>query len=221
MMVDDRRRLSRRRVMQVSGLGLGAALGAASAAEAPLRLKGSTTALVVVDLQKGSADAPLKPISFADVAHRANMLARFVRDSGGLVVFTHVLEREVLDLPADSPLPAPQAPPPGADALVEAAGFVEGDVLVAKRQWGAFYATDLDQQLRRRGIETLLIAGVATELGVESTVRAAYDQGYALVFAEDALSGMSEASNRLFLRELFPRMGRVRTVQQIADALRA
>jgi nicotinamidase-related amidase len=55
---------------------------------------------------------------------------------------------------------------------------------VTKRQWGAFYATDLDQQLRRRGIRTIVLGGIATNFGVESTARAAFDRGYELVFAE-------------------------------------
>ncbi len=65
------------------------------------------------------------------------------------------------------------------------------DLLITKRQWGAFHGTPLDQLLRRRGIKTIVMGGIATNFGVESTARAAIEQGYAVVFAEDAMTTMS------------------------------
>src|SRR3546814_10758135 len=53
------------------------------------------------------------------------------------------------------------------------------DLRITKHQWGAFYGTDLDLQLRRRRIETVVIGGIATNFGVESTARAAHEHGYA------------------------------------------
>ena len=61
-------------------------------------------------------------------------------------------------------------------------GYQAGDLLITKRQWGAFYGTRLDQQLRRKGVRTIVIGGVATNFGVESTARVAYDRGFELVF---------------------------------------
>ena len=185
-----------------------------------LKLEGKTCALIVIDLQASNEHAPYTPHSFADVARNANVVAAAVRSSGGMVARTHVLVADMLDLPSDETLPSP---PPGPDGARFAADAQPGpgDVVITKRQWGAFYATDLDQQLRRRGIRTLLIAGVATEFGVESTIRAAYDQGYALVFVEDAISGTDAKSNDVFMGGLFPFMGRVRTSAEVAAALSA
>lgn len=193
---------------------------ARSGAQAPLRLAGRRCALIAIDLQVSNEHLPFQPHSFADVVRNVNVVAAAVRASGGLVVHTHVLLTEMSNPPADEPLPD-AATVGDATQFATGAGPAPGDVVVAKRQWGAFYATDLDQQLRRRKIETLLIGGVATEFGVESTVRAAYDQGYDLVFVEDATSGAASASSDFFMSALFPHMGRVRSAAHVAAALSA
>jgi nicotinamidase-related amidase len=93
-----------------------------------------------------------------------------------------------------------------------------GDLVVTKRQWGAFYATDLDQQLRRRSIRTIVLGGIATNFGVESTARAAFDRGYELVFAENAMSSISAEAHHFSVNNIFPLMGRVRSVEEIVTA---
>ena len=185
-----------------------------------LKLVGRTTALVVIDLQISNEHAPFTPYSFADVVRNAHAVAAAVRSSGGMVARTHTLLADMLDLPSDRSLPSTPPLPDGSGFAADA-GPAPGDVVITKRQWGAFYATDLDQQLRRRDIRTLLIAGVATELGVESTVRAAYDRGYALVFVQDAISGVAAKSDDTFMNGLFPFMGRVRSSAEVAAALSA
>lgn len=99
------------------------------------------------------------------------------------------------------------------------AGFQSGDVLITKRQWGAFYGTDLDLQLRRRGIRTIIMTGVATNIGVESTARDALERGYELIFAEDAMSSLSAEMHSFAVENIFPIMGRVRGTQEILGAL--
>jgi len=93
------------------------------------------------------------------------------------------------------------------------------DLVVLKRQWGAFYGTDLDLQLRRRGLTAIVLCGIATEIGVESTARDAYERGYELVFAADAMTGTNAESHTNSLERIFPRMGRVRSTEQIIAAL--
>jgi nicotinamidase-related amidase len=183
-------------------------------------LNAKTTALVVIDLQRGIVARELAPHSAADVMARAAKLASAVRASGGTVVYVHVLMGEVLSLPVDKPRPRPAEPPPAsASELAPEAGFQAGDLLIAKRQWGAFYGTGLDQLLRRRGIKTIIMAGVATNMGVESTARAAADHGYQLVFAEDAMSSMSTEMHQFPVQNILPMMGRVRSSEEIATAL--
>lgn len=84
---------------------------------------------------------------------------------------------------------------------------------------GAFYGTDLEQQLRRRNIRTIILGGIATNFGVECTARSAFDRGYQLVFAEDAMSSVSAEAHQFSVDTIFPRMGRVRSTAQIITAL--
>ena len=93
--------------------------------------------------------------------------------------------------------------------------------MILKRQWGAFYGTDLDLQLRRRGLTTIVIGGIATEFGVESTARDAYERGYELVFASDAMTGSNTESYANSIERIFPRMGRVRATDEIVAAFEA
>ena len=97
---------------------------------------------------------------------------------------------------------------------------VEGDIVIAKKQWGAFYGTELDLQLRRRGIRTIVLCGIATNYGVESTARFAYEYGFHQVFAEDAMSSMSTEAHSLAIKHVFRRIGKVRKTAEILQALR-
>lgn len=185
-----------------------------------LELDVTTTALVLIDLEHGIVERQLAPYSGAEVVAKCRRLAEAFRAKGGTVVYVHVLLHETLSLPVDAPMPKPPTPPPAsASELVPEAGFQEGDVLIAKRQWGAFYGTQLEQALDRRGVETIVIAGIATNMGAESTARAAYDRGYALVFAEDAMTTMSQEWHEFAVKNLFPRMGRVRKTEEILVAV--
>ncbi len=196
-----------------------------SSPESPrLQLEARTTALVLIDLQNAIVSRQLAPHSADQVLQHAASLAEAVRSHGGTVIYVHVKMDEILTLPADSPATRdPNAPPLPANAsdIAPQAGFRPGDLLVTKRQWGAFHATDLDQQLRRRRIDTILLGGIATNFGVESTARAAFDHGYKIVFVEDAMSGMSADAHNFSTRNIFTRMGRVRSTAEVLQALQA
>jgi nicotinamidase-related amidase len=128
-----------------------------------------TTALVLIDLEHAIVAMNLAPYTSAEVVSRAAKLADAFRKKGGTVVYVRVLVTEMARLPVDEPLMRPGTPPPNASELVPGAGVQAGDLIVTKRQWGAFYGTDLEQHLRRRGIRTIVIGGIATNIGVEST----------------------------------------------------
>ena len=94
-----------------------------------------------------------------------------------------------------------------------------GDFVITKHQWGAFYGTELDLEFRRRGITTIVLCGIATNIGVESTARFAYEYGYQQIFAEDAMAGINAESHANAVARIFPRMGRVRSTEEIIGAL--
>ncbi|MES2115960.1 MAG: isochorismatase family protein [Pseudomonadota bacterium] len=179
------------------------------------------TALVLIDLQHSNVARTLAPHSSQQVVHNSARLADAIRAKGGPVVYVRVLVNELQQLPADLSVSRdPSAPPlpPQAWQIVEAAGMQPGDIIIDKRQWGAFYGTSLDQQLRRRGIRTLILGGIATNFGVESTARAARDLGYALVFAEDAMSSIDAELHRFAVQNIFPILGHVRATADLVAA---
>jgi nicotinamidase-related amidase len=178
-----------------------------------------TTALIFIDLQHGIVGMPLAPYSGPQVVERASHLADAFRQSGATVVFVRVDFSQLLDPPADAPRVTSGPPPAIASELVPEAGSQPGDLLITKRQWGAFYGTELDQQLRRRGIRTIVLAGIATNFGVESTARAAYERGYEQVFVEDAMTSLSTEAHQFAIQNIFPRIGRVRTSEQLLETL--
>jgi nicotinamidase-related amidase len=184
-----------------------------------LVLEPQTTALVLIDLQKGIVGRQVAPHAAADVVRNGVRIADALRAKGGLVVFVRVNVADVLSLPVDAPTPRPANVPPEASELVAELNVQAGDVVVTKRQWGAFYGTDLEQQLRRRQIRTIVMGGIATNMGVESTARAAYDRGYELVFTEDAMASVSAEAHQFAVSTIFPRMGRVRSTEQVLMAL--
>ena len=137
------------------------------------------------------------------------------------MIYVRVDIADMIHLPSDAPTRDPNSPPPPAIAseIVPESGIQSTDLLITKRQWGAFYGTELDQQLRRRKIQTIVMAGIATNFGVESTARAAFDRGYALVFAEDVMSSISAEAHDFAVQNIFPRLGYVRSMQEVLTAL--
>jgi nicotinamidase-related amidase len=179
------------------------------------------TALVMIDLQHGIVGRTLAPYSGPEVVARAKQLADTMRAKGAAIVWVRVLLNEMPFPSADAPTRVPGTPPAPAEAseLVPGTGMQPGDFVVSKRQWGAFYGTDLELQLRRRDIDTIVLGGIATNFGVESTARAAFDRSFRLVFVEDATSGLAEDMHRFTFEKLFRHMGHVRSTQEVIDAL--
>ena len=89
------------------------------------------------------------------------------------------------------------------------------DVVVTKHQWGAFYGTDLDLQLRRRGVRTIVLGGIATSIGVESTARSAWEHGYELVICEDVCADLSAEAHAASFKHIFPRLARITNSQSL------
>jgi nicotinamidase-related amidase len=184
-----------------------------------ITLPAQTTALVLVDLQKGIVGLPLAPHSGDAVLAKGTALARRFRAAKAPVVLVNVAFSpdfgDALNQPVDQP-PAwsPSGFPDGWTELAD--GLAEpSDLKVTKRQWGAFYGTDLDLQLRRRGMTSLVIGGIATNIGVESTARAAHEHGYAVVLAEDAITGRSADMHAFAFDQIFPLLGRVALADEI------
>ncbi|WP_293765321.1 hydrolase [uncultured Aquitalea sp.] len=188
------------------------------------RLDPRTTALLLIDLQQGILGFAREPYDSAAVLDKAGRLAKAFRQAGALVVQVRVGwspdDGDRLMPPVDAPTPA--TPLPG-NWLTQPAelGDTSRDLFILKRQWSAFYGTELDLQLRRRGIRTLVLGGISTHVGVDSTARSAWEHGYELVLAEDAMSCPLAECHAFSVKHIFPRIGRVRETAAVIAALQA
>jgi nicotinamidase-related amidase len=182
------------------------------------------TALVLIDLQQGVVSRPFAPRSAAEVVQNASRLAAKFRALGATVVLVRVTfqpdSKDRLNAPADAPMQFNScALPPNWVELVPEIGPQKGDLTITKRQWGAFFGTELDLQLRRREVRTIVLGGIATNFGVESTARDAYERGYAQIFVEDAMASMTAEAHEFVVKSIFPRIGQVRSTDEVLSAL--
>ena len=191
----------------------------------PTNLDSRATALVLIDLQHGITALPTEPHATAAVIANAARLADAFRAAGAPVVLVRVAavipdSCERLRAQVDEPAPMTPAPHDFAEIVAEL-GPKEGDIVVTKRQWGAFYGTDLDLRLRRRGITTVVLGGIATNYGVESTARDGYERGYQLVLVEDAMNALRASDHAFAFDRVFPRIGLVCRTADVITALGA
>ena len=181
------------------------------------------TAVVVIDLQKGIVMMPGTPHPTPTVVANCARLLATARRVGAQPVLVHVGGSpdgaDRLRQTADQPMRAATVPSSDWSDFIPELDRQPSDIVIFKRQWGAFYGTDLDLQLRRRGLATMVLCGIATEFGVESTARDAYERGYEQVFAGDAMTGLNAESHANAVERIFPRMGRVRRTEEIITAL--
>ena len=179
----------------------------------PLTKFDPVTALVVIDLQKGIAGLQtVHPAS--EVIARAAQLARAFRERGLPVVLVNVTGMA----PGRTDVVRPHYPfPPDWAELVLELRAHPRDFLVSKQRLGAFLGTSLDHYLRQRGVTQIVLAGIATSAGVESTGRSAYDLGYNVVFVVDAMTDRDADAHRHSVEKVFPRLGET---AQTTDVLR-
>ncbi|RZS90854.1 nicotinamidase-related amidase [Motilibacter rhizosphaerae] len=171
-------------------------------------------ALVLVDLQCGITALPtVHPAD--EVVERSARLASLAHDAGWTVVRTRV-EPD----PAAPPARTDAAPPairPAADfaELDPRVPLLDSDLVVTKRAWDAFVGTGLDLALRRRSVKTLLLAGISTSIGVESTARSARELGYEIVVASDAVTDLVASAHDDAVATILPRLARLATTEEL------
>ncbi len=181
----------------------------------PVTTLDAKTALVVIDLQKGIVSLPTAhPVG--EVVARASALADAFRSRGLPVVLV-----TVAGVPPGRTEQASRVRefPAGWTDLVPELNQQMGDHTVVKRTSGAFTSTDLDEHLRKLGVTQVVIAGVATSVGVEATARHARDLGFNVTFAVDAMTDMSADAHAYSITQIFPKLGETGTAAEIMSLL--
>jgi nicotinamidase-related amidase len=174
-------------------------------------------ALLVVDLQKGIVGMPVAHPIAAVVDKSARLAAAFRK---------HDLPVVLINVDGGAPGRTEQPLrvrdfPAGWTDLVPELKQQPSDHLVTKRTWGAFTATDLERYLRQCGVTQVVVVGVATTAGVESTARHAHELGFNVALAVDAMTDMNADAHHNSVVRIFPRMAETGTTQEIIDLLDA
>jgi nicotinamidase-related amidase len=182
----------------------------------PLTTIDANAALVVIDLQKGIVDAPtVHPTR--DIVKRSASLAEAFRRHGLPVVLVNVT--------GGAPGRTDQTRPPRIISSPDWADLVDdldpqpGDHRVTKQRRSAFQDTGLDAHLRGLGVTQVVLTGISTTSGVESTARSAYDHGYNVVLATDAMTDTDPDAHTNSIERIFPKLGETATTAEILDKL--
>ncbi|MGA9944528.1 MAG: hydrolase [Candidatus Cybelea sp.] len=188
----------------------------------PITALDPNTALVVIDMQKGIVTRPTVHPASGVLVNVVRLVDAF-RAKGRPVVLVRVGwspgRADALKTRAESTAPHSALPTNFFEFADELKADASRDILIHKRQWGAFYGTDLDLQLRRRGITNIVLCGISTSIGVESTARDAWERAYNLTFASDAMTDTVEEAHDRALRLIFPRIGELGSVDEILAEL--
>ncbi|MDE1161367.1 MAG: isochorismatase family protein [Acidobacteriaceae bacterium] len=183
-------------------------------------LDAKKTALVAIDLQNGIVGRSPQPHPAADVMAMTSQIAEALRAKGGTVVYVRVDFNDMLSLPVDTPMVLPPGPlPVELMEFAPASGYQESDLMVTKRHFGAFAKTGLEEMLRERGVETVVLTGISTNIGVESTLRQGTGLGFGFVVVEDACSALTAAEHEASVKGIFLRLSHVRSTDEVLAAI--
>jgi len=180
------------------------------------------TALVVIDLQKGIVSRETAPYTTTQVIQNASKLVNSFTEKGAFIVLVRVSSidgKDMLKPNTDLKMNSVKLPE-GWDSLVPELANAKNAHVITKRNWGAFYGTELDLQLRRRGIDTIVLCGVSTGIGVDTTAREAYQHGYHQIFVEDAMAASTKEEHDYVCKHILPRIGKVCTSEEVALSLK-
>jgi nicotinamidase-related amidase len=185
-------------------------------------IKAEKIALVVIDLQNGIVNRELSPHTSSEVIQNASKLVNAFTEKGAFVVLVRVSSVDGKDMlkPSVDLKSNPIKFPEGWDSYVPEITNGKNFHAITKRQWGAFYGTDLDLQLRRRGVDTIVLCGVSTGIGVDTTAREAFQHGYNQIFVEDAMTAGTKEEHDYVCKYIFPRIGKIRTSEEVILSLR-
>jgi nicotinamidase-related amidase len=183
----------------------------------PLTKLDDICALIVIDLQKGVVGFPtVHPVG--EIIDRSAQLARAFRKRDLPVVLVNV--SGMAPGRTDAGMPKYSFPPDWTDLVPELEEH-PGDHLVTKQRWGAFLGTGLDDYLRLRGVTQVVVTGVASSAGVESTARSAYDLGYNVTLVVDAITDRDAGAHRHCVEKIFPRLSETANTDDVLKLLMA
>lgn len=188
------------------------------------------TALVLIDLQKGIVSMPVVHSAETVIEKAVDLIKAFqARNLPVVIVSVNPLGAKWTQTRVEMPMA-----PKGEEAIeqariaMEQSGFFDivpqiqpalKDLMLVKSSWNAFFETNLHQHLQKQGITGIVLAGIATSVGVEGTARAAHEHGYHIAFATDAMTDTNISAHENSIGMIFPKLGEVGNTATIIDML--
>lgn len=178
------------------------------------------TALVLIDLQKGIVQLPVAHPVAGILEQSAKLVAAF-RKANLPVVIVNVKPSGKWTASRKDAKQAAFNPPPEFAEITPEIVTEDTDIFITKHTWNAFYNTAINEELQKKGVTGIVLAGITTSIGVEATARAAAERGYNVTFAIDAMTDMVASAHENSINIIFPRIGEVDTTDNIVETLLA
>jgi nicotinamidase-related amidase len=178
------------------------------------------TALVIIDLQKGIIKYPtVHPIT--SILEKSAELVDAFRKEGLPIVYVTVIPSGNATIRKDNNAAQNMIAEASADFadLIDEIKSTLSDIFITKGTWNAFYNTALNEELQKRHITGIVLAGISTSAGVEGTARAASELGYNISFAIDAITDMNPEAHNNSMKIIYPRLGEQGTTEDIIEKL--
>lgn len=184
----------------------------------PITTLDAVSALIVIDLQNGLLAYPTAHSKTDVIDHSAQLADAFRRH--GLPVVLVTVAGSAPGRTEQARSGAAERPADWADIVPELHQHPK-DHTVTKSTWGAFTGTGLDEYLKDLAVTQVVITGISTSAGVETTARHAHENGFNVTLAVDAMTDFTIEAHEYSTTQIFPKLGETGTTAEIVSMLDA
>ena len=178
------------------------------------------TALVLIDLQNSVVSTQTIPHSVEDVLKNVNELIEVFRKKNLPIILVNVKPSGAAWMNARKEAKMPPFPDDeNVYKITDKVNADKNDIYITKHTWNAFFETNLDDELKKKSVTNIVLAGISTSIGVEGSARAASELGYNIALATDAMADRVESAHNHSIEIIFPRLGERGTTKEIIEML--
>lgn len=179
----------------------------------------NNTALILIDLQNSNVPLPVSQ-QVQNVLDNVNQLTAAFRKKGLPIIITNVIPGDAAWTKSRKEAKMPSLPDNNDwYQITDKINIAADDIRLTKHTWNAFFETALNDELKKRSVTGIVLAGIATSIGVEGTARAASELGYNITFATDAMTDTQEAAHQRSVQYIFPNIGETGNAEEIVEMI--